>query len=100
MFVWFTNTNVYFSCGDSQKQSIKYAFSFPNSVFFSKTWVMLSKWVRMLSTRRGKAMLSPSMLIHKMTAYSPFTSDAIANNANAALTSQKPLAETKGIATK
>ena len=100
MYVWFTNTNVYFSYCDSQKQSIKYAFSISNSVFFSKTRAVFSKWVRMFTTKRGKAMLSPSMLIHKMTAYSPFTSDAIANNANAALTSQKPLAETKGIATK
>jgi len=41
MFVWFTNTNVYFSYGDSQKQSIKYAFSFPNSVFFFKNMDVL-----------------------------------------------------------
>ena len=38
MYVWFTNTNVYFSYGESQKQSIKYVFSISNSVFFSKTW--------------------------------------------------------------
>ena len=44
MYVWFTNTNVYFSYCDSQKQSIKYVFSFSNSVFFSKTRVELSGW--------------------------------------------------------
>ena len=99
MFVWFTNTNVYFSYGDSQKQSIKYAFSFPNSVFFSKTW-MYCKGCLVQYKMGGKSCLSPLMFKHNMTAYSPFTSVAIASNANAALTSQKPLAETKGIATK
>ena len=48
----------------------------------------------------GKFSAFPLYVKHVMTAYSPFTSVAIANNANAALTNQKPLAETKGIATK
>ena len=99
MFVWFTNTNVYFSCGDSQKQSIKYAFSFSNSVFFSKTWACCRFWGPCV-IKKGESRAFPSMFKHNMTAYSPFTSVAIANNANAALTSQNPLADTKGIAIK
>ena len=50
--------------------------------------------------KKGKSLAFPLYVKHVMTAYSPFTSVAIASNANAALTNQNPLAETKGIAIK
>lgn len=71
MFVWFTNTNVYFSYGDSQKQSIKYAFSFPNSVFFSKTWMYCSRVV-LCNIKRGKSRAFPPYVQTQYDCLQPF----------------------------